>query len=129
MQKLLLALVLFTLIACNDKPEGKILSSSSGALNTLTVVMPNDLWAGSVGESVREKLAGTLLDLMKSHGRAENGQIRIDLKLTRQELASLIGTATETLIRVLSEFKEEGLVELQGKNIYILNLDKLELVA
>jgi CRP/FNR family transcriptional regulator len=66
---------------------------------------------------------------MKTHGRAENGQIKIDLKLTRQELASLIGTATETLIRVLSEFKEEGLVELQGKNIYILNLDKLKLVA
>ena len=80
-------------------------------------------------KNVREKLAGTLLDLMKTHGKAENGQIRIDLKLTRQELASLIGTATETLIRVLSEFKEEGLVELQGKNIYILNLDKLTLVA
>ena len=85
--------------------------------------------AGLSYKNVREKLAGVLLDLIKSHGRAENGQLRIDLKLTRQELASLIGTATETLIRVLSEFKEEGLVELQGKNIYILNLDKLKLVA
>ena len=58
MQKLLLAFVLFTFIACNDKPEGKILSSSSGALNNLTVVMPNEMWAGEVGESIREKLAG-----------------------------------------------------------------------
>lgn len=80
-------------------------------------------------KNVREKLAGVLLDLVQSHGRPENGQVRIDLKLTRQELASLIGTATETLIRVLSEFKEEDLVELQGKNIYILNLEKLKLVA
>ncbi|MEZ7494599.1 DUF4837 family protein [Leeuwenhoekiella aequorea] len=78
MQKLLLALVLFTLIACNDKPEGKILSSSSGALNTLTVVMPNDLWAGSVGESVREKLAGPVNGLPQVEPMFEINQMPIE---------------------------------------------------
>eukprot|EP01013_Petalomonas_cantuscygni_P001579 TRINITY_DN11585_c0_g1_i1.p1 TRINITY_DN11585_c0_g1~~TRINITY_DN11585_c0_g1_i1.p1 ORF type:complete len:323 (-),score=-23.63 TRINITY_DN11585_c0_g1_i1:290-1258(-) len=58
MQKLLLAFFLFALVACNDKPQGKILSASSGGLNNLTVVMPNDLWSGQVGENIREKLAG-----------------------------------------------------------------------
>ena len=78
MQKLLLALVLFTLIACNDKPEGKILSSSSGALNTLTVVMPNDLWAGSVGESIREKLAGPVNGLPQVEPMFEINQMPIE---------------------------------------------------
>ena len=58
MQKLLLAFFLFALVACDDKPQGKILSASSGGLNNLTVVMPNDLWSGQVGENIREKLAG-----------------------------------------------------------------------
>ncbi|WP_273004742.1 DUF4837 family protein [Leeuwenhoekiella blandensis] len=58
MQKLILAFVLFAFIACDDKPSGKILSASSGALNNLTVVMPNDMWEGPVGESICEKLAG-----------------------------------------------------------------------
>lgn len=58
MQKLLLAFFLFALVACNDKPQGKILSASSGGLNNLTVIMSNDLWAGQLGENIREKLAG-----------------------------------------------------------------------
>ncbi len=58
MRKILLLLISVFVIACNDKPEQKVLSSSSGALNALTVVMPNDMWAGEVGESIREKLAG-----------------------------------------------------------------------
>ena len=58
MQKLLLAFFLLALVACDDKPQGKILSASSGGLNNLTVVMPNDLWSGQVGENIREKLAG-----------------------------------------------------------------------
>ena len=58
MQKLVLLFMLVALVACNDKPEGKVLSTSSGALNSLTVVMPNDMWSGEVGEAIREKLAG-----------------------------------------------------------------------
>ena len=58
MRKIILLFTLIAFIACNDKPEGKVLSGSSGALNTLTVVMPNEMWEGAVGETVREKLAG-----------------------------------------------------------------------
>lgn len=60
MQKLILAFLIFALVACNDKPSSKILSASSGALNNLTVVMPNTMWEGPVGESIREKLAGPI---------------------------------------------------------------------
>ncbi|MGB3775567.1 MAG: DUF4837 family protein [Leeuwenhoekiella sp.] len=61
MQKLLLVLALCTVfISCNNKPDKRILSSSSGGMNNLTVVMPNDLWQGSLGETVRAKFAGAV---------------------------------------------------------------------
>ncbi|WP_031426867.1 DUF4837 family protein [Flavimarina sp. Hel_I_48] len=61
MQKLPLALMLCaSLISCNDKPGKRILSSSSGGLNTLTIVMPNELWQGPLGETVRAKFAGSV---------------------------------------------------------------------
>lgn len=57
----------------------------------------------------------------KTHGLVENGKKKISLKLTREEMASIVGTATETLIRILSDFKKEGLVELDGKYIVLEN--------
>ena len=51
MQKLILAFLIFALVACNDKPSSKILSASSGALNNLTVVMPNTMWGEHSGET------------------------------------------------------------------------------
>ncbi|WP_416445615.1 DUF4837 family protein [Leeuwenhoekiella sp. A16] len=58
MRKLILALFAVTILSCNDKPSERVVSQSSGGLNTLTVVMNNDLWQGSIGENIREKLAG-----------------------------------------------------------------------
>ncbi|HEA28542.1 MAG TPA: DUF4837 family protein [Leeuwenhoekiella sp.] len=61
MQKLLLAFLLCAaLISCNDKPGKRVLSSSSGGLNKLTVVMPNELWQGSLGETIRANFAGAV---------------------------------------------------------------------
>ena len=45
--------------------------------------------------------------------------------LSREEIASLIGTATESVIRLLSEFKKDKLIELKGKKIIILDKDGL----
>ncbi|OEK04035.1 Crp/Fnr family transcriptional regulator [Roseivirga misakiensis] len=75
--------------------------------------------------SVRERLAGTLLTLKQTYGVEGTKCTIIDLSLTRQELANLIGTATETLIRLLSEFRTEGLIRLEGKRIGILDEKKL----
>lgn len=77
-------------------------------------------------KNVRERLAELFLLLKESHGvKEENGRIRIDLKLTREEMATMIGTANETLIRFISEFKEAGLIEQEGKTIYIANEEEL----
>lgn len=71
-------------------------------------------------KNVRERLAELLLLLKQSHGKKDaNGKIFLDIKLTRDEMASIINTAQETLIRFMSELKEAGLIEQKGKTIYV----------
>mgnify|MGYP003849928975 FL=1 len=70
-------------------------------------------------KSIRERLAFLLLQLANSYG-VDGGQAQeINLVLTREELAGMVGTATESVIRLLSEFKRDGLIELNGKKISI----------
>lgn len=73
---------------------------------------------------VKERLAEALLMLKEFYGVEEDG-ITINGSLTREELANIVGTATETTIRLLSEFKEKKIVELEGKKITILNQQAL----
>ena len=47
-------------------------------------------------------------------------------KISRSDLASIAGIATETFIRTLSDFKKEGIIEIVGRNIKIINIDKLK---
>ena len=77
-------------------------------------------------KNVRERLAELLLILKESHGiKTDSGSWRLDLKLTREEMATMIGTANETLIRFMTEFKNEGLIAQDGKVIYILKEEEL----
>ena len=74
-------------------------------------------------KTVRERLAEILLLLEQKLGTDPEGFIKISL--TREEIANLIGTATESAIRLISEFKQDDLIEVEGRNIKILNHDKL----
>jgi CRP-like cAMP-binding protein len=76
--------------------------------------------------NVREKFAHFLLDMKKHFGESTNEGIFLNVKLTREEMASMIGTATETLIRTVTEFKEEMAIKLDGKKIFIINEEKLK---
>jgi CRP-like cAMP-binding protein len=80
-------------------------------------------------KNVRERLAELLLLLKNNYGVNEYGRFRLDIKLTREEMASMVGTANETIIRFISEFKEEGILEQEGKVIYIRDVEKLKLTA
>ena len=51
------------------------------------------------------------------------------LHLTREEMANIVGTATESVIRLLSEFKAEKLIELNGRKIKILDNPELKLIG
>jgi CRP-like cAMP-binding protein len=78
-------------------------------------------------KSVRERLAEILLHLADKFGISENNQLNIIL--TREELANIVGTATESVIRLLSEFKHSGLIELQGRKIKILDKKGLKHIS
>jgi CRP-like cAMP-binding protein len=77
-------------------------------------------------KNVRERLAELLLILKESHGEeVAPGEYQINLKLTREEMATMIGTANETLIRFISEFKQANLIKQNGKTIVITNEEEL----
>jgi len=72
--------------------------------------------------SVRKRIAEALVTL-GNRFKKENAPVTINI--SREDLANYVGTATETTIRVLSDFKEEKLIEIDRGNINILNLQKL----
>lgn len=74
-------------------------------------------------KTVRERLAEILVLLEQKLGTDADGFIKISL--TREEIANLIGTATESAIRLISEFKSDKLIEVEGRNIKVLNREKL----
>jgi CRP/FNR family transcriptional regulator, polysaccharide utilization system transcription regulator len=74
-------------------------------------------------KTVKERLAETLINLQGNFGKNDDGSLHITL--SRDELAGMIGTATESCIRLLSEFKKLGLIELTGKKITLIDLPKL----
>ncbi|HIP48621.1 MAG TPA: Crp/Fnr family transcriptional regulator [Lutibacter sp.] len=75
-------------------------------------------------KSVKERLADVLLKLHEIFGTDDEGYI--DIRLTREEMANTIGTATESAIRLLSNFKASGLLEVKGRRIKIVDLDALD---
>ncbi|MDK7375312.1 MULTISPECIES: Crp/Fnr family transcriptional regulator [Weeksella] len=74
-------------------------------------------------KTVRERLAEVLLLLEAKLGTDKDGFINISL--TREETANLIGTATESAIRLISEFKQDHLIEVEGRKIKIIEHQKL----
>jgi CRP/FNR family transcriptional regulator len=73
-------------------------------------------------KSVRERLAYSLLIL-------EEVYLNEPINLTREDLANFVGTATETLIRLLKEFREEGLIQIQTRKLTILDRARLNKLA
>lgn len=78
-------------------------------------------------KSVRQRLAETLIHLEDTFGA--NADKSIKVKLSREELAGMVGTATESCIRLLSEFNKTGLILLAGKSITILDRAKLSKIT
>lgn len=78
-------------------------------------------------KTVRERLAETLLYLEETFGKDKDNSLRI--QLSREELAGIIGTATESCIRLLSEFNKNGWISLTGKKISISDKNKLKRIA
>ena len=72
--------------------------------------------------TVNKKTAYTILKFAEKLNRKPEDPITI----SRSDLASVAGIATETLIRTMSDFKKQGLITMEGRNIKILELQKLK---
>lgn len=75
-------------------------------------------------KTVKERLAQSILMLNQCYGTEDDGKT-IDVQITREELANIVGTARETVTRSLLELDKEKIVELEGKKIKILDRDRL----
>ncbi len=74
--------------------------------------------------SMRRKTAKTILKFAKMMNHKASDSINI----SRRDLAGVAGIATESLIRTLTDFKKNGILEIEGRNIRILDLEKLEAI-
>src|SRR5690606_7007881 len=77
-------------------------------------------------KTVRQRLAETLIYIHDSFGTNPDGTLSV--LLSREDFANIVGTAIESAIRVLSQFKKEGLISTHGKRIKIIDLPSLKRV-
>jgi len=79
---------------------------------------------GLAYNSLRKRVADALLTLQQKYQK--ESQDKFSIHISREDLANIAGTATESLIRTLSDFKSENLIEIKDGNIIISNQKKLE---
>lgn len=73
-------------------------------------------------DTVRKRTADSIMKLFETY-KAESGITKFNV--TRSDLASMVGTATESVIRMLSEFKKDGYIKIEGSTIHVLEPEKL----
>ena len=98
----------------------ELLQQSVGEINTYEKTGQFNYLA-----SVQERIAYRLIELSDRFGVKQTNGISLNLKLTRNEFAQLASTINESLSRHLTEFKNEGLIDINGKEIIILNREGL----
>ena len=81
-------------------------------------------------KNVRERLAETLLELSNifSFGNCGNDGIN-PITLTRIDIANIVGTATETVVRLLHTFKDEELIVIEGRKIFVTDIEGLKSIS
>ena len=67
------------------------------------------------------RIRGTLLQLSRRHGVPDDRGIIIDLKITHQDLAGMVGTSRETVSRTLAQLRRDGVLLIEGRRIIVLN--------
>lgn len=110
------------LIAENEKVSLEIIRRLSVALGDAEERM-----ARMALRTVKERLAESLLLLHRIYNT--NDGKNFEIVISREDLASIVGTAKETAIRFLSEFKEANILTTQGSKIILLDLDQLTKIS
>jgi CRP-like cAMP-binding protein len=108
----------FALIFRNGEVSKKFMKMLSGNLSD-----KEDQLVKLAYNSVRKRVAEALVTL---HDRyKKEGEKNFSMSISREDLANLSGTATESTIRTLSDFKDEKLIDIKGGSIALLDYDRL----
>ena len=103
----------------NSKMSLAALKLMSDNLNRTDTLLTN-----FVHNTVLERMAYTLMYLIEKFGY-ENETKNIAVQLTRADIAGIAGTTTESAIRTLADMQKKGIIQLSGKKINILAIDKI----
>ena len=79
-----------------------------------------------VFKDVPSRLAHLLLELAKAYGRETPQGVRLQIKITHQEIANLIGSIRETVSAILGEFKRDGWIAFEDRRLTLLKPDRLK---
>lgn len=77
-------------------------------------------------KKVGERIAEFFLDMIKEFGTLEKGQHKLDVHLSREEIASIVGTSAETVTRFITEHKDNGILSEKDRIFYINDTKDLE---
>ncbi len=80
-------------------------------------------------KTVRERLALQLIVLREKYKQNINSGTPVEINMSRDDLASLVGTVRENVVRVLGEFKEKNIISTQGRKIIVHDVGKLIAIA
>jgi CRP/FNR family transcriptional regulator len=80
-------------------------------------------------ERVESRIAALLLKLSDKAGQKTDGSIMIDMRLTKQDIAEMVGTTVETTIRVMSKFKKSGFIADKDGKIVVKKPDELKAIV
>ncbi|MBC6427371.1 MAG: response regulator [Ekhidna sp.] len=108
------------LIFNNREVSSKFIKMMAGGLNERAYELMEIAY-----NTVRKRTADSLMKLYHTYS---NGEEKVSFEVARADLASMVGTATESAIRVLSEFKKDGFIEVNGSVISIKEPEKLKSV-
>lgn len=78
---------------------------------------------------IKNQIAGAVIKNYEAFGFDKKHPTKLSYSLTRKEIASLVGTRYETVVRTLAELKAENIIDLRAKDIYILDFERLKSCA
>lgn len=112
----------------------ELLQNNSSITTSIMKLLASDLKVAEnkitnlAQKPVIERLAEALIMLKEYYG-SKGDEKTTDITITREEISNIVGTATETAIRLLSELKKDGIIKLDGKKLTILKSDALTKLA
>jgi CRP/FNR family transcriptional regulator len=85
-----------------------------------------EIRAFGLAQTTAERLARLLIDWCDTKGEDTPQGTRVQVLLTHEEIAQMIGTSRETVTRLLSDLKKKKIIEVKGASVYIKNRDALD---